>query len=332
VLLNGYLPSIAEAHKLPKKGPKRPTCMALLEQLPGVVTSDDNGELKVWPVPAPKAEFNVTGTGAQKHDFKASFVSGSANGRRAVTSGYDGLVILHDLTHPNNPAVIGALNTHQLGTVQPEIWCATLSAAGTRVLIGTNDGQILLWEPDVGPAPGKVTPLHSSADPVAGLAFVPKVNPADPETHFLSTHNGLIHLWDISNMATPVNTYRHGNTDQVNAVAVARDASAFVSGSFDRTVRHWTLKLTPDPNPQSRPFQVAEQFVWRVAISPLNKVIAAATERGLIRAWRLSDGKEATADPGKYGSMGVVLVDDSRVVFTRDGATAKWVDAADLVF
>src|SRR4051794_20265557 len=89
VLLGGDLPTVAEAHKLVKRVPKRPTCVTLKDMPVEGVTSDDEGELKIWPIPPLKA---APRSAKKKHKFKASYVSVAQ--RKAVTGGYDGMVFV----------------------------------------------------------------------------------------------------------------------------------------------------------------------------------------------------------------------------------------------
>jgi WD40 repeat protein len=311
VLLNGYSALVAMAHGARKRGPKRPTCVALTSNGQEAVTSDDNGELKVRHAPNFKEPVK---TADKKHQFKASYVS--VSGRLAVTAGYDGYVIVHDLDDLNaqNPPV---LNTHDLGVAKPEVWVATLSADGSHVLLGTNDGQIMLWE-IANPNLQQIKRFRYSRDPVAGLAFVP----LSDDQMFMSTHAGVVNLWRTSNPFEPLTTYSHKNSQSVNAVAINPDATKFVSGSFDRTVRVWDLNTAAhveDP----KPLHVLRHsdIVWRVAMSPDALFVASAGDDD-VRVWRVSDEAGVRFPVGTFGSMGVAFHGNSKIVYTGDGTNA----------
>src|SRR3954447_17653939 len=71
VLLNGLLTGVARADKPPKKGPKRPTCVAIFPTAEGaVVTSDDDGKLTAYSF----GNKNTVKEFRKQHDGKASFV------------------------------------------------------------------------------------------------------------------------------------------------------------------------------------------------------------------------------------------------------------------
>src|SRR4051794_4472499 len=125
IFLNGYLPGVAEAHKVPKRGANRPTCVALSAST--AVTSDDDGNLIEWTLVAVKRLQERK----MAHKGKASYIATTTlpNGHRlAVTAGYDGQVLVHDLDDLSNPTAM--LNTHALGDPKPEVWVAILSGDG----------------------------------------------------------------------------------------------------------------------------------------------------------------------------------------------------------
>jgi WD40 repeat protein len=329
VFVSGSWSRVASADGVSKKGPKRATCVAITDNGEQAVTSDDNGDVKLRPVP-----FDIRKkpeSAKKKHQHKASFVA--VVGRKAVTAGYDGLVIVHNLDD------LGAekppfLETHAVGNAKPEAWVATLASDGHTVLVGTNDGQMMRWDSrDLDPR--HVRRFRYSREPVAGLAFVPGTN----DEFFLSTHAGEINLWKTSDLFEPVNTYSHRNQERVNAVAVSKDGNTFASASFDKSVRVWQVHKTHVVDP--KPLQVLKghkNIVWRVAIAsdPASgaAVRVASAGEDAVRAWRLSDGEQATRiDPGKYGSMGVAFRGLDEVVFTRDGSDVnKPVDVGTLQF
>jgi WD40 repeat protein len=316
VLLGGALQGAAGADEKPnaKKGdkahthPHRPTCVAKVTDKT-VVTSDDDGNLILWTLDGSKPPQ----TSAAMHTAKAAFVAVSGN--RAFTAGYDGIVIPHDLQHLE-VASAWTFGGHRAGTAKPEVWVVTFSKNGMRALSATNDGQILLWN-----TTDLNTPMQAfkdNGDPVGGLAFVPAAQ--GDETMFLSTHgHGDINLWDIGSKKALGPGFSHGNSHQVNAVAIATDASFFISASFDMTLRVWDLP-NRNPNP-TKTLKGHKSWVWRVALSPSNQKAASAGEDGYVHVWDLTQPGNVlqpsqSVGPVPHGSMGIAFLDENRIVFT----------------
>jgi len=171
-----------------KPGPKRPTCVAVYTDATGfrAVTSDDNGKLESYSIPDP---IEIKNKFAAEHQGKASFVALAKTVELAVTAGFDGKVVVRNPFVNGNP--IATIDTHVPPDDDPEVWVAVLSANGSRVLLGTNDGRIQLWHTQ---PPKKAWSFSFSTAPVAGLAFM--TSPTGT-IHFLSTHAGVINQWSL---------------------------------------------------------------------------------------------------------------------------------------
>ena len=322
VLAGAHVPQTARAHetaraqdtarahekKKPAKGPKRPTCVALIDPM-SAATSDDDGRMIPWTIrKTTVTRTDVKGEGVA-HAGKAAYVSSAPAAGRVVTAGYDGKVVVQDPVGREKVE----WSVHR-GKVKPEVWVAVLTPKADRVLLGTNDGQMQLWDVVNRQL---IWSFKSSGDPVAGLALLPA---SRGSTHFLSTHRGVVHQWEIPDAARlvqpqPVQTYSHKNNRHVNAVAVAQDNSTFVSGSFDKTVRVWNLG---DKSEEPKPLHIIpahSHVVWRVDISTDKKFVASASEDGFVKVWKL----ETRAEVAKFavaptGSMGVSFVRDKPLV------------------
>ena len=316
VLFGGYRPRAARAHekKKPAKGPKRPTCVALLDDS-FAATSDDDGRMLPWIIKETKVtQADVRDKGVD-HAGKAAYVSSAPAAGRVITAGYDGKVVVQDPL--GRQKVVWSVHR---GEVKPEVWVAVLTAKADRVLLGTNDGQMQLWDAVKAEL---IWSFKFSTDPVAGLALLPPDPKSPGSTRFLSTHRGVIHQWEIPEDARlvqpqPVRTYSHKNNQHVNAVAVSRDNSMFVSGGFDKTVRVWDLG---DPSEEPKPLHIIpahSNVVWRVDISTDKKFVASASEDGFVKVWKL----ETRAAVARFavapnGSMGVSFVPEMPfVVYT----------------
>lgn len=285
---------------------RRPTSVAAVDANT-VVTSDDNGNLIRWKVNGTEAV--PDGVSKANHGGKkAAFVTYSDNimprARRALTAGYDGRVVLHDVDQLDAG---NAFEQHLDGAPKREAWVVAVSPDGTRAVSAANDGQILLWNPS---KPGeRGEEVAHSREAVGGLAWVPKPG-GGATTEFLSTHaEGVVKLWDISKLRVAPREYKHRN-QPVNAVAVEKDGNFFVSASFDLTLRMWDPRNMRNPQ---KTLKGHRNWVWRVAISGDGRLAASAGEDGFVHIWDLT-GPDAVIRPAKSfgrhpeGVMGVAFL------------------------
>jgi WD40 repeat protein len=300
---------------------KRPTCVATVTET-SVVTSDDNGHLIRWDV---DGEATNPITSATNHGGKkAAFVTYSNPLRRALTAGYDGRVILHDVAHLDQPAP-AIFTKHLQGNPKREVWVVAVSPDGKQAVSSTNDGQILLWDtasPDAGP----VTQFGDFHDPVSGLAFIPAAQ--GPATEFLSTHvGGVVHLWKVGKTKDADREYSHDNDQPVNAVAVEKTGKFFISASFDLTLRRWDL-VNRDNKQPLKTLTGHKNWVWRVAISPDGDLAASAGEDGYVHVWKLNEGGPDIRPWKSFGRfddgvMGVTFTRQDRIVFTSGASNVQ---------
>ena len=320
----------------------RATCVAIAED-GRALTSDDLGRLIAWDISDPNIQNFPHVVFDQKHvvgnaTYKAAYVA--THGNRALTAGYDGKVLIHDLNNPHktNPPFTG----HHTDDGR-EVWVAIFSPDGKHALSGANDGQILLWDPsNVSKPPREFLYLDAkkkkanAEGPVAGLAFLP---PRGDKHRFLSTHGyGDVHLWeynpnDASEPAAIVKTFSQGNSRQVNAVVVLGDRY-FLTAGFDHILRMWDAD-DPKPTPKEVFVYATEHkdWVWRVAHSSQLKLAATASEDGSVRKWHAGTGPDDLSTPLRKksvtaekvtnnGSMGAAFTEDGRLVVTLDGTAA----------
>jgi WD40 repeat protein len=310
VLLGGYRSRSARAHdeKKPKRGLKRPTCVALLDAS-SAATSDDDGRMLPWTIEGTKVTQGDVRDKGVEHAGKAAYVSSAPAAGRVVTAGYDGKVVVQDPL--GRQKVMWSVHR---GKIKPEVWVAVLSTDAGRVLLGTNDGQMQLWD---AVKPDLIWSFKFSSDPVAGLALLPA---AAGFTRFLSTHRGVVHLWEIPDagklvLPEPIQTYSHKNNRHVNAVAVSEDHKLFVSGSFDKTLRVWEVN---DQSEDPKPLHIIpahSDVVWRVDISTDKRFVASASEDKFVKVWELATKTAvATFEVQPNGSMGVSFVPGKALV------------------
>jgi WD40 repeat protein/serine/threonine protein kinase len=222
-----------------------------------------------------------------------------------------------------------------------EITTIAISRDGRRVLSGSNDETVRLWEV----ATGKELRRIPHVAPVYRVAFTP-----NGRFVIVVSTDRKIHLWDLINgvprgsIAVPrTMPYLHelvfapdgqsllvcgpagffsllslasgkevgrfeGHTDNVECVAFSRDGHWVVSGSKDRTIRIWEAKT----GKVRKRFEGHTDRVMAVAFSPDGKQVYSASFDKTLRTWDVATGKEvANANTGLNFVRSVVIDPES---------------------
>jgi hypothetical protein len=286
-------------------GPQRPTCVAIASA-DLAVTSDDLWQVIIWNL---NALPNTAGF-CDAHMKKASYVT--VRGSRIFSGSYDGFVHVSPLASPYKPAK--KFNEHRAGSIKPEVWAVAVSTDGSRAVSSTNDGQILLWKPNSASFDVEKEFAPHGDEPVAALAFVGSSN-----SRVISGHaHGKVILWDTSSPSEVL----YESKMQVNSVAVTSDGAKAAFGGFDKSIVLWDLN-TKTRIVTATPLRHLN-WVWRVAFSPKDNMLASAGEDGKVNIWDAQTGAFIKAfDAGVDGTMGVAWRNDDTVVYTGDGTTAQ---------
>ena len=105
------------------------------------------------------------------------------------------------------------------------------SPDGKRIVSGSDDKTVRLWDADTGQPIGP--PLTGHTDSVNSVAFSP-----DGHRIVSGSDDNTVRLWD-ADTGQPIGPPLTGHTDVVTSVAFSPDGHRIVSGSDDNTVRLW---------------------------------------------------------------------------------------------
>ena len=105
------------------------------------------------------------------------------------------------------------------------------SPDGQRIVSGSDDETVRLWDADTGQPIG--APLTGHTGAVASVAFSP-----DGQRIVSGSFGKTVRLWD-ADTGQPIGAPLTGHTDAVHSVAFSPDGRRIVSGSYDKTVRLW---------------------------------------------------------------------------------------------
>ncbi|KAF5344466.1 hypothetical protein D9758_014162 [Tetrapyrgos nigripes] len=138
-----------------------------------------------------------------------------------------------------------------------EVEGISVSPDGTRIVSGSKDGTVRIWDAQTGTAIGE--PLQGHEDWVQSVAFSP-----DGARIVSGSDDRTVRIWDAQT-GTAIGEPLQGHEDWVQSVAFSPDGARIVSGSRDFTVRIWDAQTG---TAIGEPLQAHEHRVQSVAFSP----------------------------------------------------------------
>ncbi|KAL4062785.1 hypothetical protein V8B97DRAFT_2091404 [Scleroderma yunnanense] len=160
-----------------------------------------------------------------------------------------------------------------------QVRSVAFSPDGTRIVSGSDDKTVRVWDTDRGVQIG--SPLQGHTDQVRSVAFSPDgtriVSGSDDKT---------VRVWD-ADRGVQIGSPLQGHTHWVTSVAFSPDGTRVVSGSDDKTVRVWDA----DRGVQiGSPLQGHTDWVRSVAFSPDGTRIVSGSDDKTVRVWDADRG------------------------------------------
>jgi hypothetical protein len=155
--------------------------------------------------------------------------------------------------------------------------CLAITPDGSRVLVGSREGDVYLWDVDTGKI---VRRFESAMKRVTSLAVAP-----DGRFALSGSEDKYLRLWDMAT-GRRSNSLRAHNKG-VSCVIYSKDGRYAVTGSMDRTIKLWDIQNTN----VIRSFEGHSKPVLCLALSPDRRFLLSGSSGSSIRMWDAERGK-----------------------------------------
>lgn len=187
----------------------------------------------------------------------------------------------------------------------------TLTLDGRRVVSGSDDGTLKVWDVESGI---ELYTLIGHSNKVKAVAMTP-----DGRRVVSGSTDQTLKVWDIVS-GTELTTLR-GHTDEVAAVAVTADGRCAVSGSDDRTLKVWDL----ESGAELRTLTGHSLWVTAVAMTPDGRLAISGSGDNTLKVWDVERGVEIrTPMVHEFTVLAIAMTPDGRLaVSSSDLNTLK---------
>ncbi|BBX66551.1 nSTAND1 domain-containing NTPase [Mycolicibacterium psychrotolerans] len=199
-------------------------------------------------------------------------------------------------------AITSRSDTDKIIEQNAEVTSAAFDPTGDRLVTGSADSTVRLWDAHTGRLIEEPLTGHTAA--IRSVAF-------SPDGHRIASggDDHTLRIWN-ADTGTPVGRPLSGHTDAVRSVAFSPDGHRIASGSQDATVRVWNAD---NGEPIGAPLARHSDSVWSVGYNNDGSLLASASGDGTIRLWD-STSRSPIGEPLR-GHDGAVR----SVAFSPDG-------------
>ncbi len=195
-----------------------------------------------------------------------------------------------------------------------DVYAVALSCDGERLLSGSSDNTVKLWDVASGECAGTLTG-HSAT--VASVAFSP-----DGRLALSGSHDNTVKLWDLATGSCE-KTLQRDHSGAVSSVAFSPDGQLALSGSHDNTFSLWGVAS----GECIRTFEGFTRIVSSVAFSPDGRLALSGSHDSTVKLWDLATGDCIRSFDGHHTAVfAVVFSSDGRLILSggSDGRIILW--------
>jgi WD40 repeat protein len=190
--------------------------------------------------------------------------------------------------------------------------CLSFTPDGTKLVSGSFDKTIKLWQVDT----GKI--VHTFTDSLKGV-FALAVSP-DGKLLASGSWDETIALWDLEGGNCIKHLTQHQSS--VRSLAIGPDSKTLVSGSFDRTIVLWQL---PEGTVQTTIVDL--EPIAAISLSANGKFFVSTGDDGSIKLWSVATGAaigESRANQHCIGSLAIDPEGQTIAAGTVNGNVVLW--------
>jgi WD40 repeat protein len=189
---------------------------------------------------------------------------------------------------------------------------------GTKVVSGSNDRTIKIWNLTTGQELLTFFPCYSTAGLLSWLFFLfVKVTPDGTKVIAGSTE-GTIEIWDLNIEQELCTLYAH--TETLTTVDITPDGEKIVSGSVDKTIKVWDLVT----GQQLLTLTGHLSFISSLAITPDGEKIVSGSADKTIKVWDLVTGQQLLTFSSIYPIALAITHDGTKVVSGGSSGIQVW--------
>jgi WD40 repeat protein len=207
----------------------------------------------------------------------------------------------------------------RLMSASAQVVAVAISRDGTRIVSGSYDSTLRLWDARTGAPIGE--PLKGHSGTVRSVAFSP-----DGARIVSGSSDNTLRLWDARTGA-PIGEPLRGHSKGVSSVAFSPDGARIVSGSGDNTLRLWDARSGATIG---EPLKGHSAAIRSVAFSPDGTRIVSGSADQALRLWEARTGAPIGEPLKDYSGMVTSVAfspDGARIVSGRSDNTLRLWDA-----
>ena len=161
---------------------------------------------------------------------------------------------------------------------QQTVTCLAWTPDGKRLISGSRDKTIAVWDAVDGRLIHRTPMMHSGVNALAVSRDGKRLASAGQDNDIV--------LWEITAEGLDRRAVGHGHTASVTSVAFDPSGMRIISGSEDKTVKVWDAEPSEDGLMELLTLEEHTNLIHSVAFSPSGRDIASASSDGTVRVWK----------------------------------------------
>ncbi|HWG01157.1 MAG TPA: helix-turn-helix domain-containing protein [Trebonia sp.] len=317
-----------------------------------VVTSDADGTISLWALPAPVlVTGNATTSLAYSPDGRRLVIGGTnaqlwnpatrslevtaslpalVNGMAYSPDGrYVAVALGNGTAQLRDGATLAPVSAPFLTTATGTAETVAFSPDGKLLVTGSDDGLLRVFSLADPARPRLLAVRRDSGDYVYTVAFAP-----DGTTLAAASTDNYTRLWDIADPADPRQVATLGGlSSYAIGLAFTRDSRTLAVGSAAKTVQLWNVADPARPARLGAALTGPAGYVWAVAFSPDGRTLAAGVTDGTVWLWHVTGPARPSLIATLTGPAGHVYSlgyspDGSQLAATSDDGTVHLWDTS----